>query len=392
MTKALVTKDVPLEVARRLLLDAQGLLDDPARPATQATVEKLILRLGFVQLDTITVVERAHHHILASRLDTYRPDLLDRLHRRGRLFEHMTHDASLIPTRWFPHWRKRFERPFTNEWWRKRIGAGAEKTIAHVLERIRAEGPLRASDFESEEREKGASGWWEWRPEKAALEFLWRTGAVAVLERSNFHKVYDLTERVLPSAHALPEPTDEEHVEWACSAALERLGVATPLELAAFFRAIPSASARRWCEEAARRGDAVPVLVEGKPAFAVPDWEERAARAPRAPERMRLLSPFDPVIRDRKRALRLFGFDYRFEAFTPAAKRKYGYYVLPLLHGEELVGRLDPKLHRERGELAIRKIFWEERVTKRRRAAVEEALDRFAAFVGADRWTLAEET
>jgi uncharacterized protein YcaQ len=378
---------VPIPSARRLLLEAQGLIQDPGGPATEGSVYKLIERLGFVQLDTISVVERAHHHILGTRLDAYRPALLDRLHRKGRIFEHMTHDASLIPTRWFPHWRKRFARPFTNKWWKERIGKDADRTIAHVLERIRDEGPLRSSDFESEQKKK--SGWWEWRPEKAALEFLWRTGELAVLERTGFQKVYDLTSRVLPGAHALPEPSDEEHVAWACHEALERLGVATPTELAAFFRAVSVAQARAWCEDAAREGRIAPVLLEGKRAFAVLDWERRAERAGDAPARMRLLSPFDPVIRDRKRALRLFGFDYRFEAFVPAPLRKHGYYVLPLLQGEELVGRLDPKLHREKGELEVRALSWEGPVTRKRKKALEEALDRFATFCGATRWTLA---
>ncbi|HZV00711.1 MAG TPA: crosslink repair DNA glycosylase YcaQ family protein [Planctomycetota bacterium] len=379
---------VPTPTARRLLLEAQGLIQDPSGPATEGSVYALIERLGFVQLDTISVVERAHHHILGTRLDAYRPALLDRLHRKGRIFEHMTHDASLIPTRWFPHWRKRFGRPFTNKWWKERIGKDADKTIAHVLERIRREGPLRSSDFEAEQKQK-KSGWWEWRPQKAALEFLWRTGELAILERTGFQKVYDLTSRVLPEAHALPEPTDEAHVEWACTAALERLGVATATELAAFFRAVSVAEARAWCAEATRSGRVAPVLVEGNRAVAPLDWERRAERAGDAPARMRLLSPFDPVIRDRKRALRLFGFDYRFEAFVPPPLRKHGYYVLPLLQGEELVGRLDPKLHREKGVLEVRKLSWEGRVTKKRKKALEEALDRFAAFCGATRWTLA---
>ena len=379
-----MTPEIPLEAARRLLLEGQALLDATDGRATESAVERLVARLGFVQLDTITVVERAHHHILGTRLDAYRPDLLDTLHRRGRLFEHMTHDASLIPTRWFPHWRKRFERPFTNQWWRERIGKDAKKIMAQIVERIRREGPLKASDFES--RVKQRSGWWEWRPEKAALEYLWRTGVLAVKERDGFQKVYDLTERVLPEAHALPEPSDAEHLAWACREALERLGVATPTELAAFFRAVSTVDARRWCAEEARRGGIVAVRLAGARVFALPDWEARAAKARPAPERARLLSPFDPLVRDRKRALRLFGFDYRFEAFTPAAQRKYGYYVLPVLLGERLVARLDPKLRRDEGVLEVRGVFWEKKPTKKEKAALDEALDRFARFVGAERW------
>jgi hypothetical protein len=126
-------------------------------------------------------------------------------------------------------------------------------------------------------------------------------------------------------------------------------------------------------------------------AWAVPDWEERAANLPPAPPRIRLLSPFDPILRDRRRCLRLFGFDYRFEAFVPEAQRQHGYYVLPILEGERLVGRLDPKLHRDRGLLEVRGLWWEPglRKSKARQAALEAALDRLARFVGAERWSIA---
>jgi uncharacterized protein YcaQ len=149
--------------------------------------------------------------------------------------------------------------------------------------------------------------------------------------------------------------------------------------------AIGPASARAWCVDAARAGRVEPVLVEGRPAYALPDWRERVLRAPPAPGRLRLLSPFDPVLRDRARAKRLFGFDYTFEAFVPKAKRVYGYYVLPILEGDRLVGRLDPKLHREEGRLEVNGLWWEPGVkaTRARRAALEEAVTRFATYLSA---------
>ncbi|MBI3723888.1 YcaQ family DNA glycosylase [bacterium] len=341
------------------------------------------------------MVERAHHHILASRLDAYRPEQLERLHEEGRVFEHFTHDASLIPARWFPHWRHRFERTFTSEWWRKRKeDAGA--VVSRVLARIRDEGPLMSKDFEQERPRGSASGWWEWGPTKAALELLWRTGALAVARRVNFQKVYDLTERVLPVESSLPKPDADATADWACESALDRLGVATPAELAAFWHAVKPPGARAWCEKAVREGRAVPALVvsadgsEPKHAFALPEWRERVERAPAPPGRVRLLSPFDPVLRDRKRAQRIFGFTYSFEAFVPRKKRKFGYYVLPILEGERLIGRLDPKLHRERGLLEVQSLWWEPkvRVTRKRRAALEEAVGRFSRYLGAREWTL----
>jgi uncharacterized protein YcaQ len=385
---------VPTATARRLLLGAQGLLDDPRRKPTADALYGLIERMGFVQIDSINVVERAHHLILAARLQGYQPRLLERLlERQRRLFEHWTHDASAIPTSWYPYWKIRFERfrrrLLEHPWWMQRIGAEPEKVIAHVRERIAREGPLLTRDFEGERA--GEQGWWGWKPQKAALEFLWWTGELAIAGRSSFHKVYDLAERVLPAGHAAPRPSDAEHLDWACRTALERLGIASPDEIAGFWDALSLAEARAWCEGAAARGEIVPVRVEGveggKPraSWALPDWEARAAALPPAPPRIRLLAPFDPILRDRRRALRLFGFDYRFEAFVPGQHRKHGYYVLPILEGERLIGRLDPKLHREKGLLEVKGLWWEPKVreTKGRRAALEAALERLAKRVGA---------
>jgi uncharacterized protein len=381
--------------ARLLLLDSQGLLDDPARRVTPAAVRTLVERMGFVQIDSINVVERAHHLILASRLDQYRPTILARLLERDRLlFEHWTHDASAIPVRWYPHWRHRFvrydRRMRSNTWWRQRIGENPDALLAEVRDRIEREGPLLSADFEHDGE---SGGWWAWKPQKAALEHLWRTGTLAVARRVNFNKVYDLTERVLPEACALPAPEQDEHVAWACSTAIERLGAATPSELAAFWGAVALAEARAWCDRAAALGAIEPVVIEsedgGKPrrAFAVTDWRERLERAPAPPGRMRLLSPFEPVIRDRARTRRLFNFEYTFEAFVPAAKRRYGYYVMPMLERDRLVGRADLKLHRADGRLEVRGLWWEPGVkaTKARRAHLEAALARLAELVGADR-------
>ena len=296
---------VPPETARRLLLAGQGLADDPRQAATPEAIQARIEAMGFVQVDSINVVERAHHLILASRFDGYRPALLPRLLERERtLFENWTHDAAAIPTRWFPYWRVRFERyrGHTRAWWKERLGTEPERLLTQVLLRIEREGPLMAKDF-APESNAGSGSWWGWRPEKAALEHLWRTGRLAIANRVHFHKVYDLTERVLPEAAALPRPSDEEHRAWACSTALERLGIATTGEIADFWHALSPEEAGTWCEEAAARGEIEPVLSaavdDSRPrrAWALPDWEERAAQAPEPPPRMRLLAPFDPILK-----------------------------------------------------------------------------------------------
>ena len=377
----------PLE-ARRLLLAGQALLG----PLPGGGLKGLIDQLGYVQMDSINVVERAHHLILGSRLENYAPAQFEALLAERALFEHWTHDASAIPVACYPHWKVRFPlsraRLLANAWWRERVGDQVEALLARVLERIREEGPLKSADF-LHDRQGSDSSWWGWKPQKAALEFLWHTGELAVTRRVHFHKVYDLPERVFPGPSALPPSDPDRHRDWACATALERLRVATPREIAAFWHAVPPAEAVTWCAAGLKTGRLVKVEVaalDGPPqaAFAVPDWQERLRALP-DPERMVILCPFDPILRDRARALRWFGFDYRFEAFVPEAKRTYGYYVLPILEGDALVGRLDPKFHRSRGVLEVQGLWWERgiRGTKARRRKLVEALEGLALRIGA---------
>jgi uncharacterized protein YcaQ len=387
---------ITAESARLLLLSAQGLLTPPTRRVTRPILRSLIEQMGFVQLDSINVVERAHHLTLASRLDSYRHEQFTQLLEEDRsLFEHWTHDASAIPTKWFAHWKPRFERNreriTQKAWWRQLIGAEPDKVIDGVRNRIVKEGPQRSQDFENGSR-NGSSAWWGWKPQKAALEYLWSTGELMVVRREGFQKVYDLTERVLPDHHGVSLPGEEEHIEWACSTALERLIVASPKEIADFWNTITLAQAREWCTRAADAGRVaralVQSLVDAKPkeSFALPDWTLRLRRLPDVPDRIRLLCPFDPVLRDRARLARLFAFNYRFEAFVAAPKRKYGYYVLPIMEGDRFIGRLDPKFHRDRSVLEIRNLFWEAgvRVTRPRRRKLEEAAHRLAILIGAE--------
>lgn len=386
--------------ARTLLLQAQGLLDDPLRPATPAELSRLIRRLGYVQVDSINVIDRAHHLIIASRLTGYREaHLTHLLERRRSLFEHWTHDASVIPTRFFRHWKIRFRRfensPRLHRWLENRLGDDPRAVIRQVKSRLRREGPLMSKDFEPPEGHKRES-WWGWTPHKTALEYLWQTGRVTIRARRNFHKVYDLTERVHPDLVRQRMPGRREHLEWACSSALDRMVLATSGELSQFWQAVPPADAAAWCARAERDGRIVAVEVADEEdgrrrrAFALADWERKLSRASAAPEGIRLLCPFDPVVRDRRRLLRRFGFDYRFEAFVPAPKRRWGYYVLALLEGDRMIGRIDPKLHRDAAELEIRRVFWEDGITvsPERKFKLEQAVAALATRIGAKdiRW------
>ena len=388
------------EDARHLLLHLQGLLDDPGRRVTPALLRRTIERMGFVQLDSINIVARAHHMILASRFDAYRPEHLHVLiERRRRLFEHWTHDASVIPTEFFLPWRHRCRRmadsPRNLGWVKSRLGRNWSKTLQAVKDRIADEGPRMSKDFEHKPGQ--ASAWWGWKPSKAALEYLWWRGDLTIAARVNFHKVYDLTERCFPDLHDQDPPDVTEFVDWACRSALERLGVASTKEISDFFGMISRVEARSWCTAQSAAGTIVPVQVDSTnglathDAYALPGWRRRLAQARRslaqeqARERFRLLSPFDPVIRERKRLERLFGFAYRFEAFVPAPKRKYGYYVLPVLAGDRLVARCDAKLHRKRSTLEIKGLWWEPgRGSKKDRRRFDGATTRLATFLEAD--------
>ncbi|MEM7247852.1 MAG: crosslink repair DNA glycosylase YcaQ family protein [Acidobacteriota bacterium] len=390
---------VPVETARRLLLRGAGLLDDPDRRAGPAALRKEIQRLGFVQVDSIRVVERAHHHLLWTRLTGYRTEHLRELvEKRHQLFEHWTHDASILPVEQLGWWRHRFrayaKRRVRDGWWKEMLGPRPRKLLRDVLARIETEGPLSVSDFEREKGEPGS--WWAWQPAKAALEYLWRCGELTVVARGgNFQKIYDLTTRVHPTLDDEPLPRRSRFVAWSCEEALSRLGVATPTELGHFWGGLELAEARAWAKTAVRKKDAVAVEVETvrgerKPALAHPDWESRADTTGDPPSSGRLLSPFDPVLRDRARAERLFGFDYRFEAFVPKTKRRFGYYVLPLLVGERFRGRVDAKLHRDEGVLRLRGPWWETPPTKADERALAAAAERFRRQLGAERWELVD--
>lgn len=387
--------------ARHLLMLGQGLLTDPEGPAGPARVLEVVEALGFVQVDSINVLERAHHLTLHARLHEYRHEALrELLEGERRLFEQWTHDASVIPLRWYPHWHPRFKSAATriraNAWWRQRMGSRPDRVLRQVLDRIERQGPMQSRDFDTSRLRRTAAeassgkGWWNWSPNKAALEYLWRTGALAIARREGFEKVYDLSERVHPEHHRLAAPDHRTHIDWACRSALERLIVAGPMELAAFWRSVTLAEARRWCEEGVRGGSVEPVEIESvdgtrRSAFAAADWRTRLAEAPDPPGHLRLLSPFDPLIRDRTRTEACFDFRYRFEAFTPAAKRQHGYYVLPLLESDRLVGRLSARHDRNARAIRVEGAWWEDgiRPTRVRRAALDQGLQRLAALVGA---------
>ncbi len=382
--------------ARRLFLDRHGLIAPPHGAAKGAGLAEVIGTLGFVQVDSINTVARAHDMILYARRQSYRPGGWAPLVARHRThFEHWTHDAAVIPAAYFPHWKLRFarDRARLRERWAKWREPAYEAKFDAVLDRIANHGPCCSADVgEDEERSNG--GWWEWHPSKTALEYLWRTGALSVARREGFRKIYDLTERVFPDQHRAPQPDVAETVDWACRAALDRLGFATSGELAAFWDLVAPAEAKAWCAEALARGELAEVevvMADGRLRrhFAWPGT--LGAEAPEPSQRVRILSPFDPLLRDRKRAERLFGFHYRIEVFVPEPKRRYGYYVFPVLEGDQMIGRIDMKADRSAGVLNVR-AFWPEagaRMGAGRRARLEAELERVARMAGCENVAIA---
>lgn len=380
--------------ARRLFLHRHALAVPPIGPAKGEALTDLIRRIGFVQVDSINTVARAHHMILFSRRQSYQPEALKTLLETDRtMWEHWTHDASILPMETFPYWHHRFDRSATRmrENWKNWFRDGYEAQVDTILRRIQSDGPVSTSDVgEGEARGKG--GWWDWNPSKTALEWLWRTGALAITRRDGFQKVYDLTERVIPQPLRQTRHDTDAMIEWACGSALDHLGFADGSELRAYWHSVTPAEVKAWLTQALADGRICEVQIEGasgqlRRSYARPDVIAQADAAPEPTQRLRILSPFDPALRDRDRAEFLFGFRYRIEVFVPEAKRTYGYYVFPILEGDRLIGRIDVKAFRDASALRV-KALWPEagvRFGTGRIARLEAELARLAQFSGCDR-------
>lgn len=374
--------------ARRLWLWTNGLSHTPVGPVD---VMAMIRQLGFLQIDTIRNVTRAHNHILWTRNQNYREGMLwPRLEAR-ELFEHFTHDASLIPMEVLPVWQRQFrrlgEKAARNGWYQSGLG---QEDIRNIRMRIEQEGALSTHAFETRAQSREM---WARPPHKKALDQMWYAGDLATCHREAFVKFYDLGERVFP-AHLREGPEDGAQVDFLCDQALDRISMGSCGEVQRFWEAMSATEARGWLE---RRGP-VPVEVQGADgawalAWGAPDIEERVRQVPAPTTRLRILNPFDPAIRDRTRLQRLFGFIYRNEMFVPQARRRWGYYVYPLLEGDRFVGRCELKADRAAGWLRVTGV-WPERGVKwgaKRLERFEAELARFArlAGIGSVEWGVA---
>lgn len=376
---------------RRLWLNTVGLGSTPTGPLD---VLGIIKELGFVQLDTIRNVSRAHHHILWSRNQNYREPMLDKLLGEERLvFEHFTHDASVLPMEYYPMWKRQFrrmkERIDRKNYYSSMLDE-AGRTAIKV--RIAEEGPLSTQAFDT--KVAGKKEMWSRPPHKLALDYMWYSGELATSHRKDFRKFYGLSEHVIPHEIRTSELSDQHQINWLCHAALDRLTFGTLGDIRRFWEATEVEEVKDWAENVEQ--ELVPVESQSMDgswveAFAPSDIEDRMAEISMPTSRMRILNPFDPAIRDRNRLARLFGFDYRIEIFVPAAKRRWGYYVYPLLEGDRFVGRIEVKASRKEGLLDIVG-FWPElgvKWTGKRWDKLEAELLRFTrlAEVNSVKWS-----
>ncbi|WP_182087303.1 crosslink repair DNA glycosylase YcaQ family protein [Aureimonas sp. ME7] len=344
--------------ARRVALAAQGFGTRRPESVGAGHFRRNLDRLALHQIDSVNVVARAHYLPAFSRLGAYDTALLDRdawgRPSQRRLFEYWAHEASLLPLSLHPALRWRMARADRGEagYAQMRAFAGPRRAEAmQLLQRIRDDGPLSASDLD-----RGRTGWWEWSEPKRMLEWLFYAGHVTTRTRwRGFERVYDLTERVIPAA-ILAEPALDEAAahRLLVERAARALGVATAIELRDYFRLGP-AEGRRAIAELAEEGVLRPVAIPGWPAA----FLHRDARLPRRIEALALLAPFDPLVWERARTERLFGFRYRIEIYVPAPLRQHGYYVLPFLMGDRLVARVDLKSDRQAGALLVHAVHIE---------------------------------
>jgi uncharacterized protein YcaQ len=345
-----------------MALAAQGFTRARPNRPTASHVHRVMDRLGVLQIDSVNVFARSHYMPLFSRLGSYEPELLDRVFhaRTTHYVEYLAHEATFIPVQDWPLWRFRMDR-FRERWadpdsW---MSSNA-RTLQWVQDELRARGPLRPADLRADApRERGT--WWDWDEVKLALEHLWRTGDVAISGRNGFERSYALAEHVIPEGIRSTVIPREAAIRELVRRAARSSGVATQSDLADYYRIRDRAAVSLAISELVDQGELLPVSVRGweRGGRSLPAWRHRDAVLPRKIESAALLTPFDPVVWFRERALRAFDLDYRIEIYVPAHKRRYGYYSLPVLVGDRIAARVDLKAERTSSTLQVQSAWWE---------------------------------
>lgn len=359
-----VSESLSAAQARRIALAAQGFSRQrPAAAISARHVHRVMERLGVLQIDSVNVFARSHYLPLFSRLGAYDPALLDRVFhsRTTHYVEYLAHEATFVPTSDWPLWRFRMD-DFRRRWaddpdsWLNQN----TRTIAWVKDELRDRGPLRPAQLRADApRERGT--WWDWDEIKLALEHLWRVGDVAISGRRGFERHYALEEQVIPAEMRRQQVSREDSIGELVRRAARSSGVATASDLADYYRIRDRRAVGRAIDALVESGELVPVQVKGweRGGRALPAWLHRDAVIPRRVDAAAILTPFDPVVWFRERALRAFELDYRIEIYVPAHKRRYGYYSLPVLVGDRIVARVDLKADRASSTLQVQSAWWE---------------------------------
>ncbi|MCW8870454.1 MAG: winged helix DNA-binding domain-containing protein [Proteobacteria bacterium] len=373
---------------RRMALVAQGLNQTQVFGRGLSAVQRAINHLGYIQIDSISVIERAHHHVLYSRVPDYKPAMIDQLLKQGKIFEYWSHAAAFLPMADF-----RFSLPY-----KQAIKSGQthwyknpdKKLMADLLDRIRLDGPLQSRDLETKRTK--ATGWWDWKPAKKALEQLYMQGDLMVSGREGFQKVYDLTEWVLPSDVDTSMPTMEEYAQYLVDQQLRCHGLVT-LKGLTYLRRNKDLNkvVKSLVVDRLAQGDFEQIQLDSGEVFIVKAGVLEGRMSPMS-NRLVILSPFDNSVIQRDRLKSLFGFDYKIECYTPAAKRQYGYFSLPLLLRDEFIGRMDCKAHRKSQHLEIKHLHFEQHNFEQELvlSAFAEAIKDFSWFQQCDRVSLNE--
>ena len=373
-----------LDQARRIFVQSQRLAPSSLGTSKEGTAQ-VIEHLGYVQIDTISVVARAHHHTLWNRCPDYDPLFLHNLMAVDRrIFEYWAHAIAFLPLSDYRYYIPRMERHRTSSraWlsaWKQEHG----HVLDEVLSRIRKEGALASKDFVPPPGTVRGT-WWDWKPSKRALEILFWQGDLMISERRNFQKIYDLTERVLPPGTNTTRPSKEELGCFHVRRALNGLGVARPKEIRDAFHIVDLSGISQTLKEMEQSRDVVRLSIEGldDSYYALPKTLESDPVTPS--DQAHILSPFDNLTIQRERMNRLFDFEYTIECYLPEAKRHYGYFVLPILWRDELIGRLDAKADRKTRTLIVKKLWFEPTVKAidETLPSLSESLVQFAQFNG----------
>lgn len=375
------------EQALSLILSRQ--LFRQAKLRGKSGLRELIRQLGYVQIDTISVVERAHHHTIWSRLPDYDKTWLDELLSAERaIFEFWSHAASYLPMEDYRFSLPRMRSFPDTSSWERQFFAKYKHLLRDVLKRVAAEGPLGAKDFPERRTTKTNYGWGEGKPEKIALELLLWKGELMVDRRDKFQRVYDLTERVLPSWADTTPPTVEELHRHIILRSLSALAIATPTDLRNYLVTAKSAAFDQHLRELTEAGEVVETSIHGLPDthYLLPESLFALETPLRPASQAWLLSPFDNLVILRPRLKRLFGFDYTLECYVTPKKRVYGYWCLPILYQNRFIGRLDCKANRKTGLMEVNSLHWESTRPPAftARKAVQKTFDRFSEFCGCE--------